>query len=67
MTVRINDNCVSISFSDLNTKLILSSQIFERYETNSATAFLYRLHENHGCLNTMFLTDTFHYGLQSLD
>jgi len=41
--------------------MLLDAAIFGRRSTDSATAFLHGLTQNHGCSRTVFLVDIFKY------
>lgn len=44
-----------------DTKLLLDVQLFKRYRTDPAAAFLYGIVENHDCEDTVFPVDQFGY------
>ncbi|MUV58104.1 IS6 family transposase, partial [Halogeometricum sp. CBA1124] len=46
---------------DIDTKLLLDVQLFKRYGTDPAAAFLHGVVEKHDCEDTVFLVDQFGY------
>jgi len=46
---------------DLESKLVLDAELFERYGTDPASAFLHRLAEKHDLSDSVFLVDGFEY------
>ena len=60
--VKINGElCWVYAAIDFDSKLILDAELFGRYGTDSAAAFLHRLTEKHDLSETVFLVDGFGY------